>query len=581
MQYHDAIVVGAGFTGLYALYKLRGLGLDVHGFEAGTGVGGTWYWNRYPGARTDSPGHLYQFWFSDELLEEWDWSERFPGQEETERYLNYVADKFDLRKDIEFETRITDATYDEDSGIWTVTTERGAKATARFLVMGTGILTKIVLPDIPGRDDFAGEWYHTAEWPSEPIDYTNKRVGVIGTGATGIQVIQTIASQVGHLTVFQRTPTYTIAIKNPRYDDAARAEIRRRNPELKKRVHETFAGFDFTFDERGVLDVPEDERRAKMEELWEDGSLRFWVGSFADVLRDEQANAVFSKFVQDKIRERIDDPAVAEKLVPTSYRFGTRRVPLENGYYEAFNRDNVTLVDLKETPIERITANGIETTAGLHELDMLIYATGFDAATGALSQIDVRGRDGRLLRDVWSEEIRSFMGLQVHGYPNMFTVNGPLSPAAAFCNVPTCIQQQVDWITDCIAYAHERECKSVEATAEAQAQVGRALRRARERDAVSENGLVVHGREHRRQGAPAARVLRRRRRLPRAVQRREGKGVRRARVRLRIAHWRNRVFSRASGKTTWLTSVFSASALAIGARSVMGNAQSVSSLLTK
>jgi acetone monooxygenase (methyl acetate-forming) len=464
----DVIVIGAGFTGLYALYSLRARGLEVRAFEAGGGAGGTWYWNRYPGARTDSPSYLYQFWFSDELLDEWDWSERFPAQEETERYLNFVADKFDLRKDVQFNTRVTTAEYDEAAGCWTITTEGGEQLSAQFLVMGTGVLTKIVLPDIPGRDDFEGEWYHTANWPKGPVDFDGKRVGVFGTGATGIQVIQTIASQVGHLTVFQRTPTYTIPIRNPRFDDAARTELRARYPEMRECVHHTFAGFDFTFDPRSIFELPEEERRKLMEELWADGSLRFWVGSFVDVLTERAANDVFSEFVREKIRARIDDPEVAAKLIPTGYAFGTRRVPLENNYYEAFNRDNVALVDLKEAPVERITPRGVTTTAGDHELDMIIYATGFDAATGALTQMDIRGRNGALLREIWADDIRSFMGLQVHGYPNMFMVNGPLSPAAAFCNAPTCIQQQVDWITDCIAYVRGKDHRSIEPTVEAE-----------------------------------------------------------------------------------------------------------------
>ena len=464
----DAIVIGAGFTGLYALYCLRSNGLEVRAFEAGEGVGGTWYWNRYPGARTDSPSYMYQFWFSDDLLREWDWSERFPAQEETERYLNFVADKFDLRKDIQFNTRVVAAEFDQTAGRWTITAEDGEQCSAQFLVMGTGVLTKIALPEIPGRDDFAGDWYHTAAWPKEPVDFNGKRVGVFGTGATGIQVIQTIASEVGHLTVFQRTPTYTIPINNPKFDDAKRADLRAHYPELKQRVHETFAGFDFTFDPRSIFEVPETERRELMEELWEDGSLRFWVGSFADVLIDQGANDIFSEFVREKIRARIDDPDVANRLLPTGYSFGTRRVPLENHYYEAFNRDNVTLVDLRETRVERITPQGVTTTAGEHELDIVIYATGFDAATGALTQMDIRGRDGNLLRDVWADDIRSFMGLQVHGYPNLFMVNGPLSPAAAFCNVPTCIQQQVEWITDCIVYVRGQKHQSIEPSADAE-----------------------------------------------------------------------------------------------------------------
>ena len=465
----DVIVVGAGFSGLYAIYQLRARGLKVRALEMGENVGGTWYWNRYPGARTDSTTNVYQYWFSDELLAEWKWSERFASQAETERYLNYVADKFDLRREIQFGTQVTAADFDEVAHRWTVTTDAGERFTAQFLVMGTGGLTEIVLPDFPGIDSFAGEWYHTARWPKETVDFAGKRVGVFGTGATGIQVIQTIASEVGHLTVFQRTPTYTIPMKNPKLDDAMRAQLRARYPNLKERVHTTFSGAEFTFDERSFFDLEENERRAHMEALWEDGSLAYWVGSFREVFTDERASEAFSEFARERIRARIDDPAAAAKLVPTSYGFGTRRVPLEQGYYEAYNRGNVELVDLRETPVTCVTPRGVQTPAGEHELDMIIYATGFDAGTGALTHIDIRGRDGVVLRDVWADGIRNFMGLQVHGFPNMFMTMAPLSPAAAFCNVPTCIQQQIDWIADCIDFVRSQAQQAIEPSAEAEA----------------------------------------------------------------------------------------------------------------
>ncbi|MGR8948329.1 MAG: flavin-containing monooxygenase [Gammaproteobacteria bacterium] len=468
-QNFDVVVVGAGFSGLYALYQLRKRGLKVRALELGTNVGGTWYWNRYPGARTDSTTSVYQYWFSDELLDEWQWSERFAAQEETERYLNHVADKFDLRRDIQFETRVTAADFDESSGRWVVKTEAGESFTAQFLLMGTGGLTEMSLPDFEGIDSFAGEWYHTARWPKEPVEFAGKRVGVFGTGATGIQVIQTIASQVEHLTVFQRTPTYTIPMKNPRLDEAQQAERRAQSADLKQRVHRTFSGAEFTFDEKSYFDFSAEERRARMEELWQDGSLSFWVGSFREVFTDERANAEVSEFVREKIRARLDDPAIAEKLVPTSYAFGTRRVPLETGYYEAYNRSNVELVDLRETPVKRITEKGVETSEREHELDMIIYATGFDAGTGALTHIDIRGKGGTVLRDAWADGIRSFMGLQVHGFPNMFMTMAPLSPAAAFCNVPTCIQQQIDWIADCIDFVRAESGSSIEPKAEAEA----------------------------------------------------------------------------------------------------------------
>ncbi|WP_421882011.1 flavin-containing monooxygenase [Methylibium sp.] len=466
----DAVVVGAGFAGMYALHKLREQGLRVQVYEAGTGVGGTWYWNRYPGARVDSQAYIYQYWFSKELLAEWDWSERFPAQDETERYLNHVADRFDLRKDIQFKTRVTAASYDEASQRWTITTDDGQSVSAQYFIMGTGGLSVPMLPALPGIENFKGRIVHTAQWPREGVDLKGKRVGIIGTGATGIQVIQTIASEVGHLTVFQRTPNYTIPMRNPKYDDAARAELRGQYPMLKERVQHTFAGFDYDFEDRNFFDVAPEERQRTLQRLWDDGSLNFWIGGFREVFFDEKVNAEFSDFVRQRIRERIKDPKVADKLVPQDYGFGTRRVPLETKYYEAFNRDNVLLVDTKATPMEEVTEKGIRTAAGLHELDILICATGFDAGTGALTKVDIRGRDGVLLRDAWAQDgVRTTMGLQVHGYPNLFMTMAPFSPAAAFCNVPTCLQQQVDWIADCIGFVRDQGRHSIEPSAEAEA----------------------------------------------------------------------------------------------------------------
>ena len=466
----DAVVVGAGFAGMYSLYKLREQGLKVQVYEAGTGVGGTWYWNRYPGARVDSQAYIYQYWFSKELLDEWNWSERFPAQDETERYLNHVADRFDLRKDIQFKTRVTAAAYDEASQRWTITTDDGQSVSAQYFIMGTGGLSVPMLPALPGIENFKGRIVHTAQWPREGVDLKGKRVGIIGTGATGIQVIQTIASEVGHLTVFQRTPNYTIPMRNPKYDDAARAELRAQYPMLKERVQRTFAGFDYDFEDRNFFDVDPAERQRILQRLWDDGSLNFWIGGFREVFFDEKVNAEFSDFVRQRIRERVKDPKVADKLVPQDYGFGTRRVPLETKYYEAFNRDNVLLVDTKATPMEEVTATGIRTAAGLHELDILICATGFDAGTGALTKVDIRGRDGVLLRDAWAQDgVRTTMGLQVHGYPNLFMTMAPFSPAAAFCNVPTCLQQQVDWIADCIGFVRDQGRHSIEPSAEAEA----------------------------------------------------------------------------------------------------------------
>jgi acetone monooxygenase (methyl acetate-forming) len=469
----DAVVVGAGFAGMYQLHRLRQMGLKARLYEAGSGVGGTWYWNRYPGARVDSQSYIYQYWFSDELLKEWNWSERFPAQAETERYLNFVADKFDLRRDICLNTRVTAAAFDESAQRWSVTADGGKDGrqsfSARFLIMCTGGLSAPLVPPFPGHDAFRGQMFHTARWPDGEVDFAGKRVGVIGTGATGIQVIQTIADKVGHLTVFQRTANYTIPMNNPKYDDAMRAALRARYPSLKERVHTTFAGFDYDFEDRPFADLTPAQRLEVLERLWADGSLNFWIGGFREIFFDEKINEFVSEFVRRKIRARVKDPAVAEKLVPKDHGFGTRRVPLESRYYEAFNRDNVLLVDARATPIERITAGGIKTSAGEHVLDMVIFATGFDAGTGALASIDLRGRAGLQLKDAWADGIRTTMGLQIHGYPNMFMTMAPFSPAAAFCNVPTCLQQQVDWITDCIGFVRSRGRHTIEPTAEAEA----------------------------------------------------------------------------------------------------------------
>ncbi len=466
---YDAIVVGAGISGLYALYRLREKGLAVRAFEAGTGVGGTWYWNRYPGARTDSQSEVYQYWFSDDLLKEWNWSERFSAQAETERYLNFVADKFELRKDIQFETKVLSATWDEATSTWRVTTDRGETLTTRFFLMCTGGLSAPVMPNIPGIDDFKGEAYHTGKWPRTPVDFKGKRVGVIGTAATGIQVIQSIAGDVAALKVFQRTPNYTIPMRNPKYGEKDQAEIKAKYPTLRHRVHDTFAGFEYDFDARPFAEIPAEERAEILEKMWADGSLGFWIGTFREVFTEPAVNAIISEFVRDKIRARVNDPKVAEKLVPKDYGFGTRRVPLETKFYEVFNRDNVELVDLRETPIERITAKGIKTATAEYELDMIVFATGFDAGTGALTRVDIRGRDGGTLKDAWSTGLRSTLGMQVHGFPNLFMTMAPMSPAAAFCNVPTCSQQQVDWIADAIMYTRDHG-KAMEPTAEFEAQ---------------------------------------------------------------------------------------------------------------
>ncbi|MBV8704246.1 MAG: NAD(P)/FAD-dependent oxidoreductase, partial [Acetobacteraceae bacterium] len=465
----DALVIGASIAGMYQLYRLREQGLKGRALEAGDNVGGTWYWNRYPGARVDSQSHVYQYWFSRELNNDWEWSERFPAQPETERYLNFVADRFDLRRDIQFKTRVAAAGYDEASKRWSITTDKGETLRAQYLISCAGMLSEPLTSLFPGQDEFKGRILYTARWPKEPVDFTGKRVGVIGTGATGIQVIQTIASQVGHLKVFQRTPQYAIPMNNPKLTDVDRASDRKRFNELRHRVMRTFAGFDFDFMYGRWADLSPEERRADLEEMWEEGSLAFWVGLFPELFFDPQVNEAVSAFVRDKIRARIKDPAVAERLIPAAYGFGTRRVPLETNYFEAYNRDNVELVDVKEAPIERLTERGVKTADGkVHEVDILVLATGFDAGTGALTHIDIRGRGGRSLKEEWSRDIRTTMGLQIHGYPNLFTTGAPLAPAAALCNMTTCLQHQVDWITACIGHMRARGLTEIEPTEAAQ-----------------------------------------------------------------------------------------------------------------
>lgn len=465
---YDAIVVGAGIAGLYQLHRLRELGFKVKSFDAASNVAGTWYWNCYPGARVDSQSYVYQYWFSDELINEWNWSERFPAQAETERYLNFVADKLDLRKDIQFNTRVTAADWDDDNNCWTVRTDQGDVVKTKFLISCTGMLSAPKVPPFPGHEKFRGQIAHTARYPREGIDLAGKRVGVVGTGATGIQVIQTIADEVGELVVFQRTAQYGVPMRNYKFTDEERAHWKAKAHELKDRVQQTFTGFDFDLDNGSWHDYTKEQRREILEKYWADGSLAMWTGTFPEILVEEEANAEISDFAREKIRARIDDPAVADIVVPTAYGFGTYRVPLENGFYDAFNRDNVRVVDVREAPIECFTETGLKTADAEYDLDVVILATGFDAGTGSLAQMNIHGRDGRSLAEEWSRDIRSTLGLQVAGYPNLFTVAGPLAPSTAFCNMTTCLQQQVDWVTDCMTYLLDQGNVSIEPSVEKQ-----------------------------------------------------------------------------------------------------------------
>ncbi|HEY8290284.1 MAG TPA: NAD(P)/FAD-dependent oxidoreductase [Acetobacteraceae bacterium] len=449
--HYDAIIIGAGIAGMYQLYSLRKLGLRVRVFESGTGVGGTWYWNRYPGARFDSESYSYGYSFSNELLQEWNWSEHFSAQPETLRYLNHVADRFDLRRDIQFNSRVVAAAYDEAAQCWDVEIDDGSRHRARFLVTALGPISAHTLPRIDGVETFQGQSCHTARWPHEPVSFEGKRVAVIGTGATGVQTIQTIAKSVGHLTVFQRTPNYCAPLHNSKIDAKEMARIKASYPEIFERCRETPGCFLHMADPRGAFEVSAEEREAFYERRYSEPGFGIWQGNFRDILTDSAANDTISEFVRKKIRQRVKDPKVAAKLTPTNHGFGTRRVPLETGYYEVYNQDNVRLVDLRETPIERITPTGIKTSDAEYAFDMIIYATGFDAVTGSFDRIDIRGVNGQRLKDKWADGPKTYLGLQAEGFPNLLTLVGPHNSAAR-CNIPRCIEQNVEWVTDLLRY---------------------------------------------------------------------------------------------------------------------------------
>jgi cation diffusion facilitator CzcD-associated flavoprotein CzcO len=473
---HDAVIIGAGVSGMYQLHRFRELGLSTLVLEAGTDVGGTWYWNRYPGARFDSESYSYGYSWSDEVLQEWDWRERFSGQPENLRYLQFVADKFDFRRDIRFETTVTGARYDDGTNRWHVECRDrdGARfeVEARYLVTAIGPLSVPVYPRIDGIDRFGGRSWHTATWPrsddgsTEVVDFSDKRVAVIGTGATAVQVIPEVARSVGHLTIFQRTPNWCAPLHNGPIDAEEMADIKSRYPEIFDTCNGTFAGFVHVPDRRKALECTPEERNELWEELWAEPGFGIWMANFRDVLVDEEANALLSAWVADKIRERIDDPALAEKLIPTDHGFGTRRVPMETGYYEVYNQPNVELVDLRATPIVEVTEGGIRTSDGERPFDIIIYATGFDAVLGGFNRLDIRGSGGRALADVWADGPRTYLGLQVSGFPNLFTLVGP-NNASTFCNMPRCIEQNVDWVTEFVAFLEREGIRRAEPTEEA------------------------------------------------------------------------------------------------------------------
>lgn len=462
----DALVIGAGVAGLYQLHQLREQGLSVRAYDAAGGVGGTWYWNRYPGAKFDSESYIYQYLFSEKLYKGWQWTERFPGQPEIEAWMNYVADELDLKKDIQMRTQIISAHYDGDRQRWTVTTDSDEVIDTQFLVTCCGMLSAPLTDVFPGQDSFKGELFHTSRWPRDPVELADKRVGVVGIGATGIQVIQTISDKVDQLKVFVRTPQYVLPMKNPTYGPEDVEAYQARFEELKETLPNTFTGFEYDF-EVAWADLTPAERRARLEDIYANGSLKLWLASFAEMFFDEAISEEISEFVREKMRERLVDPELCELLIPEDYGFGTHRVPLETNYLEAYLRENVEPVAVKDNPIERVLPEGLQTADGtVHELDIIILATGFDAGTGALTRIDIRGRDGRSLKEEWGQDIRTTMGLQIHGYPNLFTTAVPLAPSAALCNMATCLQQQTEWITNCIRYLREQSHSVIEPTAE-------------------------------------------------------------------------------------------------------------------
>ena len=462
VEQFDAIIIGAGVTGLYALYRLRQLGFSARSFEEGSGVGGTWYWNRYPGCRFDSESYTYGYSFSEELLQEWDWKEHYSAQPENERYLNYVADKFDLRQDIRLNSRVMSAVFDENASQWEVLIEDGYRARGQFLITSVGILSAGYVPEFEGKNTFKGFSCHTGRWPKQGVDLAGKRVGVIGTGASGVQLITEIAKEVSHLTVFQRTANFCAPLRNSLIDDETQKSIKSSYPEIFRKCMETAGSFVHEFDPRSAMSVSPEERLEKYESLWQESGFKKWLSNFYDVMLPGEANEDYAEFFRNKIRERVNDPDVAEMLVPKGHMFGSKRLPCESGYYEVYNQDNVLLVDVKSAPIECITPNGIKTKDAEYELDVIIFATGFDAVTGSLSRLHIEGEGGQTLSDKFSNGPRTFMGVQSAGFPNLFTIN-----QASVGNFVRAAEPLVDWVSEAMAYVRDnnfsRMCASEEA----------------------------------------------------------------------------------------------------------------------
>ena len=462
----DAVIIGAGFAGMYQLHCLRDrLGLSTVVLEAGSGVGGTWFWNRYPGARCDSESHSYCYSFSDDLIKEWDWSERYPEQPEILRYLNFVADRLDLRRNIKLNTKVTSATYDEAANLWRVTTAAGDTYTCQYLIAAVGCLSTANVPNIPGRDTFKGRWLHTGEWPHEGVDFTGLRVGLVGTGSTGIQATPVIAASAKHLTVFQRTPNYSVPARNVPLTEDFKRHVKENYDHFRDIMRNNTNGHPFTITDRSVFDVSPEERLKIYEQQWEQGGLQFRA-AFRDILLDKAANDTAAEFLRNKIREVVKDPATAEKLADIDHPYAAKRPPIDTNYFETFNQPNVTLVDVRAAPIEAITPNGIRTRDGEYPLDMIVFATGFDAMTGPLLRLNLKGRSGITLADTWKEGPRTYLGLQIENFPNLFTITGPGSPSV-LANMPQAIEQHVEWISDLIAHMRKTGKTRVEAQTDA------------------------------------------------------------------------------------------------------------------
>jgi cyclohexanone monooxygenase len=464
---YDVIVVGAGFAGMYMLHRLRGQGFSARVYEQGGDVGGTWYWNRYPGARCDVESMQYSYSFSDELQQEWDWSERYAPQPEILRYANHVADRFKLRPDIQLNTRVDRAVFDENANAWSVTTSDDKTVSAKFIVLATGCLSNARMPDIKGLADFRGKVYHTGHWPHETVDFTGLRVGVIGTGSSAIQSVPVIAEQAKHLTVFQRTPNFSIPARNAALTEAERAAFRAKYPEVRHFAREVSRNGIYTeMPDRGALDDGDNERRTKYESRWSHGGLTF-MSVYNDLALSKASNDTAADFVREKIAEIVSDPETAKRLQPTSYPIGTKRICIDTDYFKTFNRPNVTLVDIRSTPIEQILANAVRAGDKEYEVDALVLATGFDAMTGSVARIEIRGRGGQTLNQKWAEGPKTYLGLMSAGFPNLFIITGPGSPSV-LSNMIVSIEQHVDWIADCLAHMRDRGFEAMEAANDAE-----------------------------------------------------------------------------------------------------------------